>query len=138
MSDFSRDYISVLNESHIILNKIKKVKRFDIVVIKCDKMVDGYRNKTTLIKRVIAMPGETIEVRDGDIYINDKKIKDKYGYGKTKDFGKLKVPKGEYFVMGDNREISADSRVFGTFDKKSIKGTTTFILFPFKHFGKVK
>jgi len=116
----------------MILNKLAKVDRFDIVVISSSKTHD------TLIKRVIGLPGETIEVRDGKIYINDKKISDKYGSGVTKDFGKTKIPKNEYFVMGDNREISLDSRVFGTFNKKEIKGTTRFILFPFKSFGFVK
>lgn len=120
------------NGDIMILNKTAKIDRFDIVVIK-SKNVDD-----VLIKRVIALPGETFEVKDGDIYINDKKINDKYGYGETADFVKLKVPQGEYFVMGDNRSISADSRMFGTFKKKDIKGTTSFILFPFKRFGKVK
>ena len=112
--------------------KFGSINRFDIVVISSSKTHD------TLIKRVIGLPGETIEVRDGKIYINDKKISDKHGSGVTKDFGKIKIPKNEYFVMGDNREISADSRVFGTFNKKEIKGTTRFILFPFKSFGFVK
>ena len=120
------------NGDIMILNKIAKIDRFDIVVIKSSDVDD------VLIKRVIALPGETFEVKDGDIYINDKKINDKYGYGETVDFVKLKVPKGEYFVMGDNRSVSADSRMFGTFKKKDIKGTTNFILFPFKRFGKVK
>ena len=120
------------NGNIMILNKLAKIDRFDIVVISSSKTHD------TLIKRVIAMPGETIEVRDGKIYINDKKIKDKYGSGVTKDFGKIRVPKDSYFVMGDNRPVSADSRVFGTFNKKEIKGTTRFILFPFKSFGFVK
>lgn len=120
------------NGNIMILNKLAKIDRFDIVVISSSKTHD------TLIKRVIAMPGETIEVRDGKIYINDKKINDKYGSGVTKDFGKIRVPKDSYFVMGDNRPVSADSRVFGTFNKKEIKGTTRFILFPFKSFGTVK
>lgn len=120
------------NGNIMILNKLGKIDRFDIVVITSSKTHD------TLIKRVIGLPGETIEVRDGKIYINDKKIKDKYGSGVTKDFGKIKIQKGEYFVMGDNREVSADSRVFGTFSKKEIKGTTRFVLFPFKSFGFVK
>ena len=136
--DGSSMYPTLKNNDIMILNKIKKIKRFDIVVINCDKVIDGQRKKNVLIKRVIGLPGETIEVRDGNIYINDKKIKDKYGFGKTSDFGKMKIPKGEYFVLGDNRSISADSRIFGTFTKKSIRGTTRFILFPFKHFGKVK
>lgn len=117
------------NGDIMILNKIAQVDRFDIVVIK-SKKVD-----TTLIKRVIGMPGETLEVRDGVLYINDRKLDDKYGYGKTSDVGKIKIPDDSYFVMGDNRVVSADSRAFGTFTKKEIKGTTKLTLFPFKRFG---
>ena len=117
------------NGDIMVLNKVAKVDRFDIVVIK------SKRYSETLIKRVIALPGETLEVKNGILYINGKKIKDKYGYGTTSDVGKMKIPEGEYFVMGDNRSVSADSRLFGTFTKKEIKGTTKLTLFPFKRLG---
>lgn len=120
------------NGDIMILNKISKVDRFDIVVIKSDRLDD------VLIKRVIALPGETIEVRNGITYINGKKLKDKYAFGKTSDVGKMKLKDDEYFVMGDNRRVSADSRIFGTFTKKDIKGTTKFVIFPFKRIGTKK
>lgn len=120
------------NGDIMILNKVAKIDRFDIVVIRSKKINE------VLIKRVIALPGETIEVNNGVIYINGKKLKDKYGSGVTSDVGKMKVPEGEYFVMGDNRVVSADSRMFGTFSKKEIKGTTRFVLFPFKRVGMKK
>ena len=123
---------TLYNGNIMILNKIAKVDRFDIVVIKSKRINE------VLIKRVIALPGESLEIRNGNIYINGKKIKDKYGYGETSDVGKMKIPEGEYFVLGDNRSVSADSRLFGTFTKNEIKGTTRFILFPFKKFGTVK
>lgn len=113
----------------MILNKVAKIDRFDIVVIKSDKTPD------VLIKRVIGLPGETIEITDGDIYINGKLLKENYGKGNTSDISRIKIPKGEYFVLGDNRPISADSRLFGTFTKKEIRGTTKLTIFPFKHFG---
>lgn len=117
------------NGDIMILNKLSKIDRFDIVVINSKHLND------VLIKRVIALPGETLEVVNGVIYINGKKLDDKYAYGKTSDVGKMKIPEGEYFVMGDNREVSADSRLFGTFKKSEIKGTTRFTLFPFNRFG---
>ena len=120
------------NGDIMILNKISKVDRFDMVVIKSDRLDD------VLIKRVIALPGETIEVRNGITYINGKKLKDKYAFGKTSDVGKMKLKDDEYFVMGDNRRVSADSRIFGTFTKKDIKGTTKFVIFPFKRIGTKK
>lgn len=112
-----------------ILNKLAKIDRFDIIVTN----YDGER----LIKRVIAMPGETIEVEDGYIYINDKKIKDEYGYGTTDDFEKVVLNNDEYFVMGDNRKISKDSRIIGPIKEENISGTTNFILYPFTKIGKI-
>ena len=117
------------NGDIMILNKVSKIDRFDIVVIKSKKLDD------VLIKRVIALPGESIEVRNGITYINGKKLNDKYAYGVTSDVGKMKLSNNEYFVMGDNRSVSADSRIFGTFTKKEIKGTTKLTIFPFKRIG---
>lgn len=116
----------------MILNKVSKIDRFDIVVIKSDKSPE------VLIKRVIALPGESVEITDGKIYINGQVLKDKYGDGNTSDYPYTTVPKGQYFVLGDNRPISADSRLFGTFSKKEIKGTTKLTIFPFKHIGMKK
>lgn len=112
-----------------ILNKLAKIDRFDIIVTE----YEGER----LIKRVIAMPGESIEVENGFIYINDKKIKDQYGYGETDDFEKIFLSDDEYFVMGDNRKISKDSRIIGPVKKEDISGTTNFILYPFTKIGKI-
>lgn len=113
-----------------ILNKRGKLDRFDIVVL-------NYSDKDHLIKRIIAMPGETIEASNGYIYINDKKIKDEYSYGETDNFEKVKLKNDEYFLMGDNRKISKDSRIIGPVKEKDILGTTNFILFPFTKIGKI-
>lgn len=112
-----------------ILYKLGKIDRFDIIVTD----YEGER----LIKRVIAMPGETIEVENGFIYINDKKIKDEYGYGETDDFEKVTLKEDEYFVMGDNRKISKDSRLIGPVNEKDISGTTNLILYPFNKIGSI-
>lgn len=119
--------IMILNETSYWFNDIE---RFDIVVIKSH---DEY-----LIKRVIGLPGEKIECRDGQIYINGKKIKDKYAYSETDDFDKVEINDNEYFVLGDNRDDSLDSRVFGVFKKKDIKGKATMTIYPFKRFGVKK
>ena len=125
-------YPTLKDKEIMILNKIGKtvngIDRFDIVVLK----EDDY-----LIKRVIALPGEKISCQNGNVYINGKKLKDKYGSGLTSDFEPIEVPKNSYFVMGDNRENSKDSRYIGPINKNEIKGKTSFILFPFKNFGKV-
>ena len=124
-------YNTLSGNEMMILNKLAKIDRYDIVVV--DEEQDDY-----IIKRVIALPGETIYCLDNEIYVNDKKINDKFAYGETADFEEIKLKNNEYFVMGDNREISKDSRIIGPVTKKEIKGTTRFILFPFNKIGFVK
>ncbi len=121
---------NTLNGNEIMLLwKIKKIERFDIVVAKTED--------DTLIKRVYAFPKETIECKKGIIYINDKAIEDEYAFGITDDFSKVTLKENEYFIMGDNRLVSLDSRKIGPVTKEQIEGTTNFILFPFEKFGKV-
>ncbi len=120
-----------LNDGEILLlSKVGKIKRYDIVVLHEDE-------DDNIIKRVYGMPGETIEIDHGKIYIEGKAIKDEYGIGETSDYAKIKLKDNEYFVLGDNREISKDSRNLGPIAKQNIKGTTIFRIFPFKKFGKI-
>ena len=105
------------------------IKRYDIVVID--------NGEEFLIKRVIGLPGDIVRCIDNELFINDRKIEENYSIGKTSDF-EVKVREGEYFVLGDNREVSLDSRYFGSFKKEQIKGKTTHILFPFNKFGKIE
>ncbi len=119
--------IMILNKINI---KFKDINRFDIVVL---KGTDGY-----LIKRVIGLPGESITCKDDNIYINGKKLKDKYGKGSTGDIELITIPKDSYYVMGDNRDNSMDSRYIGPINKKEIEGITNFALYPFNKIGKIK
>jgi len=137
------DGISMVDTLHdgeiLILNKLdKSYKRFDIVVI-------NYGD-TKIVKRIIGLPGENIEYKDNELYINNSKIEDK-AIARTNDFtlkgiydGLEKIPDDYYFVMGDNRvgQNSADSRYaeIGLIKKSDIVGTTTIRLFPFNKFGK--
>lgn len=113
----------------IIGYKTSKLKRFEIIVIDT--------KKDYIIKRVIGLPGEEVEYKDNKLYINGKLVKDKYGNGDTNDF-KVVVPKDSYFVLGDNREDSLDSRYYGAFNKKKVLGKTKFTIFPFNRFGNKK
>lgn len=119
----------------MILNKLSEIERYDIVVA---NLIQNGKKVDTLIKRVYGLPGETIRCENGLLYINDKKIEDKYAYGKTEDFDDVKLEEDEYFLLGDNREVSLDSHVFGPVKKKDIEGVTNFVLWPFKKFGKVE
>ena len=113
----------------IVGYKTSDLKRFDIVVIDSGNEL--------IIKRVIGLPGEDISYKDNNLYVNGKKIKDSYGTGNTDDF-EVKVPKGKYFVLGDNRENSMDSRYFGPFTRKDIKGKTKLVIFTFNRYGNKK
>lgn len=122
---------TLTNGQILILYKLSDIKRNDIVVV--DKSVQG----STLIKRLIGLPGETIECINGKIFINDKEYEDKYAYGITEDFPKVELKDDEYFILGDNRIVSEDSRYFGAINRKSIKGYIIFSLYPFNRFGKI-
>lgn len=114
----------------LLLNKLDDVSRYEIIVA-------NVKNEK-IIKRVIAMPGESISCENGIIYVNDKKIEDNFGKGITSDFDRIVLEDDEYYVLGDNREDSLDSRRLGPINVKYIKGTSKFVLFPFNKFGKVK
>lgn len=121
------------NKQILLLDKItykfKEIKRFDIVVIDT--------GKSEIIKRIIGLPGETVEYKDNLLYINGEVIESIYNFD-TQDFtmesiteSKL-IPEDKYLVLGDNRLVSSDSRIIGLIDKKDILGKTSFSIFPVK------
>lgn len=120
------------NELMILKKYDKDYERFDIVVVKKGVYKDN------LIKRVIGLPGEKIEYSHGKLYIDDKEVKDVHAYGDTDSFKSITLKDNEYFVMGDNREVSLDSRILGPVTKDDIKGTVGIIIYPFNRIGKVK
>jgi signal peptidase I len=134
---------SVLSDhERVIISKWRvpsNIHRYDIVVM--SKPDDP---RKSIIKRVIGLPGEVIEIRDGDVYINGSKLPEPY-LPREKDImfrslqmKPLLIHEGHYFVMGDNRTISQDSRVFGPVSAKAIFGKTIFRYWPFSRFGKVE
>ena len=123
---------TLFDKDIMILDKIsyrfKDIKRFDIVVIK--------RNKEYLIKRVIGLPGDMIEYKDNKLYVNNEIVKEDFLHKQTDDYKLEKViPDNYYFVVGDNRPNSLDSRVIGLISKDEILGRTNLVIFPFNHFG---
>jgi signal peptidase I len=98
----------------------------------------GLRQPSTddFIKRVIALPGETVEGRDGRIFVNGKVLDEPYLTGLTVDgFEPKKVPEGMLWVMGDNRGHSSDSRVFGTIDEGDVVGRAIVRIWPLPRLG---
>lgn len=120
------------NGDRIIFNKfvylVGKPERGDIVIIK--------RPLKNYVKRIIALPGETIEVRDHILYIDNEPIEQTFipdmEMSATQDFGPIEVTPDHYFVMGDNRGISKDSRNgLGLIEEDNIIGRSEIIIFPF-------
>ena len=141
--------MNTLNDGDtMVLNKIgykvRNIKRFNIVVIKT--------SNSYLIKRVIGLPGEKIKYKikndTGILYINGKKVEESFIDDEVKSKtcnndselckDGITIPNNYYFVMGDNRGDSIDSRIIGNIDIKNITGTTKLVIFPIKDFGIVK
>ena len=129
-------YPTLKNGQILILNKLdKEYERMEIVVF-------DYKGER-LIKRVIGLPGDTVEYKYNKLYVNGKEVIETFEHKDTDDF-KLSdidveiIPDDYYFVVGDNRSNSKDSRIIGLIHKNQIMGKTNFIIFPFNHFGKVE
>src|SRR5271163_737121 len=94
----------------------------------------------SFIKRVIGLPGETIELRAGRLYVNGKELMEPYvppNYLDGTSYAARQIPEGNYFVMGDHRDSSNDSRVFGPVSRPYIYGKAVFAYWPVDHFGSL-
>jgi len=126
-----RMFVSVLDV------KLKGCDRYDVVVCHFPGETDYY------VKRVIGLPGETIESRDGVTYIDGEPIDEGFlsedntrRYAKY-DFGPVEIPEGHYFVMGDNRDNSNDSRAVGCIAEEDMVGQSQFIWWPIDRWGSL-
>ena len=124
----------------MILDKIsyrfQDIERFDIVVIKMD---DEY-----LIKRVIGLPGDHVQIKNGKVYINEEELEEDYLQpGIITDdaegiFYDIIVPENTVFAMGDNRNSSVDCRAFGCIPLEKIEGKVLIRFWPLNEFGKIE
>ncbi|GAE01071.1 signal peptidase I [Clostridium botulinum B str. Osaka05] len=113
-----------------------------------DNIISKFNNNKTdieeddrLIKRVIGVPGDEVDIKDGYLYLNGKKLEETYANGETisREFKlPIKIPENKLFVLGDNRMVSKDSRMFGLIDYKQVEGKAIYRVYPFNHVGKVK
>ena len=111
------------------------IEKFSYYVLEIGKM--------SYIKRVIGLPGEHVQIKDGKVFINGKELEEKYLNGiETGDmngiFTDVIVPEGTLFVMGDNRPHSTDSRCFGCIPFAKIEGKVALRFWPLNKFGKIK
>lgn len=129
------------NGDDIIVEKFSYItgdpERYDIIVF-------HESESANYIKRVIALPGETIQITEGKIYINERAVFDAYGNAKMEDGGiaekPIKLGQDEYFVLGDNRNASKDSRdkAVGVIKRDQIIGKAWLRVLPFDNFGKLE
>jgi signal peptidase I len=127
------------DQERIFINKF--VYRFEPIQRR-DVVVFWYPldHSKSFIKRVIGLPGETVQIHQGIVYVNGRAIEEPYvppQYEDMSDFGPVSVPKDSYFVMGDHRISSNDSRVFGFVASQFIYGRAVFAYWPVDHFGSL-
>lgn len=132
------------NGNVVLVNRIvydaKNPKRGEIIAFK----PNGNENSHYYIKRIIGLPGETIQIQEGNILIDGKKLEEKYKTTEIQDAGiaegGLELKKDEYFVLGDNRMSSEDSRNanVGIVKRGYIEGRIWFVVGPMKEFGFLK
>ena len=131
------------NGDNLIVDKIgyrfHDPERFDVIVFPFE-----YKDETYYIKRIIGLPGETVRIDDdGNIYINDVILEEHFGAETMIDpglaYGGITLGENQYFVLGDNRNHSSDSRVpsVGLIEKEDIIGRAWILLFPLNKFGKI-
>lgn len=130
---------TLVDAQFLLVNKLAYVagdpERGDVIVFRSPRSPSE-----DLVKRVVALPNETVEVREGHVYVNGLRL-DESAYFELEtrpDMAPQTVPSDAYFVLGDNRSQSRDSRVLGTVPRESIVGRVWLVYWPFDVFGLLK
>ena len=134
LHDGDRLYVNVLDM------KLNGPERYDVVILHYPG------RKGNFVKRVIGLPGDTLEVKEGVLYINGEAVEEEYlaeertqkFHGASSNFGPVEIPEDQYFVMGDHRDHSNDSRQVGLIDRDMFVGKATYIFWPFNRMGAIK
>jgi signal peptidase I len=126
--------------NRVVVNKLSyhlhSIHRGDVVVFNRPKNVKI--SDKDLIKRVIGLPGDTMSAHGGSVYVGSRRLSEPYvkkSCHGTADFGPVTVPKGDIFVMGDNRCDSYDSRFFGPISQHLVVGRAFLLIWPLSRFG---
>ena len=128
------------DQDRLFINKIAyrmgEIHRGDVVVFQYPR-----DHEKSYIKRVIALPGDTLRIDDGHVYVNGVRLQEPYvpkRYMDDRSQREMVLPPNEYFVMGDHRSISSDSREFGPVDRDLIYGKAVFVYWPMEQVGVVR
>ena len=116
--------------------RFEKISRGDVIVFHYPRDPEK-----SYIKRVIALPGDSIFIDHGRVWVNGEPLDEPYvphRYLDTRSMPEILIPSGDYFVMGDHRSISSDSRDFGPVDRDLIYGKAEFIYWPADNMGVVR
>jgi signal peptidase I len=143
----SYDFRNPLNGEIIVFientnphNYLDELRIFFTDVFEVFKPIEAKSN-IRLVKRVIGIPGDLVDIKDGKVFVNNKVLTEPYTKGETLERDMkfpAKVPAGKYIVMGDNREVSKDSRTFGFIDRSQIEGRAVFRFWPMDKVGGLK
>lgn len=122
---------------HIFVDKIfykrSALERGDIIVFQPPPKSG---RTDDFVKRIVALPGDELEINGGTVYVNGQEQSETYVQNhSTEFFGPIKIPAKSYFVMGDNRTNSLDSRFWGVVPEENIKGRAVLVYWPFKHYS---
>ena len=130
----------LLDRDRLFINKFvyhfAAIERGDVVVFRYP-----HNPELSYIKRVIALPGDRLRIDEGRVTLNGQPLDEPYVpllYRDTRSLSEFVVPKGQYFVMGDHRSISSDSREFGPVDRQLIYGKAALVYWPTRDFGLVR
>jgi signal peptidase I len=129
---------TLIQGDRVLVNKLSyeahDLNRGDVVVFsRPPGLPAGPGEPEDLIKRVIGLPGDELVTRDGDVYVNDRVLNEPYLPEGTASYGldqPITVPDDQVFVMGDNRENSTDSRVFGPIESDTVIGRAFMVMWP--------
>lgn len=128
------------DQDRLFVNKFaynfEKISRGDVVVFYYPRDITK-----SYIKRVIALPGDNIRIDDGRLFVNGHRVDEPYvprQFRDTRSMADMVVPQGQFFVMGDHRSISSDSRDFGPVTRKLIYGKAAFIYWPADNMGVIR
>ncbi|MDJ0590308.1 MAG: signal peptidase I [Pleurocapsa sp. MO_226.B13] len=127
-------------DDRLIVEKIsyrfRKPERGDVIVFSPTDALREQNYKEAFIKRVIGLPGDVVEVKDGDVYINDQQLSENYILNEPNyQYGPIEVPEGEYLVLGDNRNNSYDSHYWGFVPLENVIGRATVRFWPPSRLG---